>query len=695
MTTILIKKKDTTGAPAPGDLTNAAGGAEIAVNTADKRLYTKDSGGSVVEIGTNPSDISTTTIETTNLEVTNIKAKDGTAAGSIANSTGVVTLASTVLTTTDINGGTIDGTAIGGASAAAGAFTTLNTSGAVVFNDAGADVDFRVEGDTEANLLFVDASADAVGIGTSSPGTRLQVNGGSLLNTGASGAYPSAGDELGGSSSLASNVLRLNTGGWRNAAVLSAITGITAATRSTTGLILNSIYGASSYASSSINVNCNTGNGTIEFFTGGASAAPTERLRITNAGNVGIGTSSPDANSKLTLRDGTAASLYFGSDGSGGDQAYIALQKSADGLTFGVENRGFVWKTGSATVLGGTERMRIDSSGNVGIGTSSGLVSGLTIARDTGSATPTPVEMRLWSTTNASDFSTTDPIWRLSFYSSDSSSSGPKIQAAIQGLATQAALNHAQIDFLTGTSSNANLQRVFGTVGNAVKALSIYATDGIYFNAGVDDNVGIKRDTDSFVVKTANTERARIDSSGNLLVGTTSVTIGTRLEVNNSSGSAAAFVCPAAGDSTVFSHNKATSGDNGFINFGTEASYTSRGTITYNRGAGLVAYNTTSDYRAKDISGPVENALAVLSQLKPYMGTMKGATVERPMFVAHETQAVAPYAVTGEKDAVDNDGNPQYQQMDHSTLVPLLTAAIQEQQAIIESLKARLDAANL
>ena len=55
MTTILTKKKDTAGAPAPGDLTNSAGGAELAVNTATKRLYTKDSGGNVVEIGTNAS----------------------------------------------------------------------------------------------------------------------------------------------------------------------------------------------------------------------------------------------------------------------------------------------------------------------------------------------------------------------------------------------------------------------------------------------------------------------------------------------------------------------------------------------------------------------------------------------------------------------------------------------------------------
>jgi hypothetical protein len=59
MTTILIKKKDTAGAPAAGDLTNAAGGAEIAVNTATKRIYTKDSGGNVVEVGTNPSALTT------------------------------------------------------------------------------------------------------------------------------------------------------------------------------------------------------------------------------------------------------------------------------------------------------------------------------------------------------------------------------------------------------------------------------------------------------------------------------------------------------------------------------------------------------------------------------------------------------------------------------------------------------------
>ena len=57
MTTILTKKKDTSGAPVAGDLTNATGGAELAVNTADKRLYAKNSSNAVVEVGTNPASL--------------------------------------------------------------------------------------------------------------------------------------------------------------------------------------------------------------------------------------------------------------------------------------------------------------------------------------------------------------------------------------------------------------------------------------------------------------------------------------------------------------------------------------------------------------------------------------------------------------------------------------------------------------
>jgi len=64
-------------------------------------------------------------------------------------------------------------------------------------------------------------------------------------------------------------------------------------------------------------------------------------------------------------------------------------------------------------------------------------------------------------------------------------------------------------------------------------------------------------------------------------------------------------------------------------------------------------------------------------------------------FLAHEVQDVVPEAIFGTKDAVDSDGNPEYQGIDQSKLVPLLTAALQEAITEIESLKSRLDAAGL
>jgi len=90
--------------------------------------------GTFTTVGATTGNITTvnaTTVDSTNLEVTNIKAKDGTAAGSIADATGVVTLNSVVATTADINGGTIDATTIGGSSPAVGNFTTVSAASAV------------------------------------------------------------------------------------------------------------------------------------------------------------------------------------------------------------------------------------------------------------------------------------------------------------------------------------------------------------------------------------------------------------------------------------------------------------------------------------------------------------------------------------------------------------------------------------
>jgi hypothetical protein len=97
---------------------------------------------------------------------------------------GTANIDSLVADTADINGGTIDGATIGGVSAAAGKFTTLDATGNVgfdggtfIFNDAGADKDFRIEGDTAANLFFSDASVDRIGINEGTPLARLDLNG--------------------------------------------------------------------------------------------------------------------------------------------------------------------------------------------------------------------------------------------------------------------------------------------------------------------------------------------------------------------------------------------------------------------------------------------------------------------------------------------------------------------------------------
>jgi hypothetical protein len=173
-----------------------------------------------------------------------------------------------------------------------------------------------------------------------------------------------------------------------------------------------------------------------------------------------------------------------------------------------------------------------------------------------------------------------------------------------------------------------------------------------------------------------------------LLVGTTGSLVSSASRIRATTGSGPTLDVQQTGGATIgvgAFWNTATSGDNIFNTFYTEAGGTTRGSITYNRAGGLVAYNTTSDYRAKDISGPVINSGALIDSVPVYMGTMKGATQERPMFIAHEVPA---YAHTGEKDAVDADGNPVYQQMDASALIPVMWAEIQ-------SLRQRLSAANL
>jgi hypothetical protein len=106
-------------------------------------------------------------------------------------------------------------------------------------------------------------------------------------------------------------------------------------------------------------------------------------------------------------------------------------------------------------------------------------------------------------------------------------------------------------------------------------------------------------------------------------------------------------------------------------------------------------YYTSSDYRLKENATVISDGITRLKTLKPYRFNFKAdATTTVDGFFAHEVTAV-PEAISGTKDEVDSDNNPVYQEIDHSKLVPLLTAALQESVTEIESLKARLDAAGL
>jgi hypothetical protein len=107
------------------------------------------------------------------------------------------------------------------------------------------------------------------------------------------------------------------------------------------------------------------------------------------------------------------------------------------------------------------------------------------------------------------------------------------------------------------------------------------------------------------------------------------------------------------------------------------------------------SYNTTSDHRLKEQVEPLADAIADMMQLRPVSFKFRADPAdpeERVQgFIAHEVQAVVPLAVSGAKDAVDAaTGLPVYQVMDASKLIPLLTAAMQEQQRMINLLQSRM-----
>ena len=224
----------------------------------------------------------------------------------------------------------------------------------------------------------------------------------------------------------------------------------------------------------------------------------------------------------------------------------------------------------------------------------------------------------------------------------------------------------------SGTTSTGNIVFADGTSGTALyQGIIQYAhsVDAMDFYANYAGN---------------SSPRMRIDGNGRILIGKTSATNSTNgVELFYNS-----FFTNTDSYSALF-NRKGSNGEAVFF----QKDENNVGNISVT--ASATAYNTSSDYRLKENIAPMTGALDKVSALKPCTYTWKSTGEASQGFIAHELAEVVPDAVTGEKDAVDENGNPVYQGVDTSFLVATLAAAIQEQQVIIDALKARLDAAGL
>ena len=529
------------------------------------------------------------------------------------------------------------------------------TDTAAIFNDGNNNYDFRIEGVTNGALFFVDASADAIGIGKSTPSVLLDIE-----------------------SAANSEILRLKSSN-ANGVQQTFLQG----TFGYIGGIGSPKYWDATLSATDMGV---TSNGNLDFLTNQLF-----RARITQAGNFGINDSAPDA--RLTVNG--VASFGAGSAAAPG----IAARGDLDtGIYFPAANT-------TAISTGGSERLRIDSSGRLGLGTSS-PGHALHVSNGNDSASGEFVGITIGGTNSANartgsiikDTTTFDLIYKNQNFSS----------AVGAHVFRNGPSEHARIDssgrLLVGTSSsietNSKLQLKDGYLNIYQGASGAGAGYGVLFST--DGGATARTKASIILSETAG-------AGGTLTFSTTADGASSpteRMRIRADGRTALGDGLSSAGNTNSHLFIYSAGNSSNTSNVGLETYTTSASTryaASFSNPNGVVgsistngsatAFTTSSDYRLKENIVPLTGAADRILQLKPSrFNFIADPDTEVDGFIAHEAQEVVPECVTGTKDEVDADGNPVYQGIDQSKLVPLLTAALQEAIAKIETLEAKVAA---